>query len=259
MSFIDFGALKERVSIEQVIAMLGIDNLKRQGAQLRGPCPIHGGNNPREFVVTPEKGLFFCFAGCGGGDQIALVSKMKTLSAKDAAGFIAEHLGSSTVTGPVTAQVPRQSTVPQNEKGQLKPLDYLQPEHELVQALGVSAETCRTFGAGYAAKGIMRGKFAIPVYDRLGALIAYCGRAVKNESPTLSFPNGFDPHSIIFGAHRINGGELYLVRDPLQVLTAFEAGVENVVAFLTDGITAQQFEQLSSLMDEKRCDLAQLY
>ena len=50
MSFIDFGALKERVSIEQVIAMLGIDNLKRQGAQLRGPCPIHAGNSPREFV-----------------------------------------------------------------------------------------------------------------------------------------------------------------------------------------------------------------
>ena len=95
MSFIDFGALKERVSIEQVIAMLGIDNLKRQGAQLRGPCPIHGGNNPREFVVTPEKRLFFCFAGSGGGDQIALVSKMKTLTAKDTAAFITEYFGNS--------------------------------------------------------------------------------------------------------------------------------------------------------------------
>ncbi len=259
MSFIDFGALKQRVSIEQVIAMLGIDNLKRQGPQLRGPCPIHGGNSPREFVVTPDKGLFFCFAGCGGGDQIALVSKMKNLAPKEAAAFIAEHFGNSTVTRPGTVQVPRKSTVPENEKGQLKPLDYLQPGHELVQALGVSVETCQAFGAGYAAKGIMRGKLAIPVHDRLGTLIAYCGRAVKNESPTLTFPNGFDPHSIIFGAHRIKEGELYLVHDPLQVLTAFEAGVENVVAFLTDGITAQQFEQLSSLMDEKRCDLAQLY
>lgn len=259
MSFIDFGALKERVSIEQVLAMLGIDSLKRQGAQLRGPCPIHRSNGPRDFVVTPEKGLFFCFAGCGGGDQIALVSKIKSLSTKDAAAFIAEHFGNCTVPHSGTLPVPRKSTVPENEKGQLKPLDYLQPEHELVQALGVSTETCRIFAAGYAAKGIMRGKFAIPVHDRLGALIAYCGRAVKNESPTLVFPNGFDPHSIIFGAHRIKEGELYLVRDPLQVLTAFEAGVENVVAFLTDGITAQQFEQLSSLMDEKRCELAQLY
>jgi hypothetical protein len=30
-------------------------------------------------------------------------------------------------------------------------------------------------------------------------------------------------------------------------------------AFLTDGICPQQFEELSSLMDERKCDIAQLY
>jgi hypothetical protein len=54
-------------------------------------------------------------------------------------------------------------------------------------------------------------------------------------------------------------GELYLVRDPLQVLQAFEGGIENVVAFLTDRICPQQFEELSSLMDERKCDIAHLY
>lgn len=52
---------------------------------------------------------------------------------------------------------------------------------------------------------------------------------------------------------------MYLVRDPLQVLTAFEAGVENVVAFLTEGITAQQLEMLASLMDEKQCGTVEIY
>ena len=47
-------------------------------------------------------------------------------------------------------------------------------------------------------------------------------------------------------------GELYLVRDPLDVLKAFENGIENVVSFLTEGITAQQLEQLASFMDEKK-------
>jgi len=73
------------------------------------------------------------------------------------------------------------------------------------------------------------------------------------------FPNGFNPASAIFDARRVTKGELYLVRDPAQVLQAFESGIENVVAFLTDGICPQQFEEPSSLIDERKCDIAQLY
>jgi len=75
----------------------------------------------------------------------------------------------------------------------------------------------------------------------------------------LIFPNGFDPHAVIFNAHRISDVELYLVRDPLQVLTAFEVGIENVVAFLTEGIAAQQLEMLASLVDEKKCGTVEIY
>jgi DNA primase len=140
----------------------------------------------------------------------------------------------------------------------LNPLTYLEATHEAVQGLGVSAETCQAFAAGYAPKGIMRGRLAIPVHDRGGTLLAYCGRAMKNESPTLTFPNGFDPSSVIFGAHRIEPGPLYLVRDPLQVLLAFQSGVENVVAFLGE-ITPQSLEMLSGLMDEKKCETVELF
>jgi DNA primase len=128
-----------------------------------------------------------------------------------------------------------------------------------VQALGVSAETAEFFGAGYAPKGIMRGRLAIPIHDRDGKLLAYCGRSVRDESPTLTFPNGFDPASVIFNANRLNAGEIYLVRDPLQVLTAYESGIENIVAFLTEGIAAQQLEMLAALMDEKKCETVELF
>ena len=141
----------------------------------------------------------------------------------------------------------------------LKPLDYLQASHELVQGLGVAADTAEHFGAGFASKGIMRGRFAIPVHDRAGTLLAYCGRAVKDESPALLFPNGFDPRGIIFNAHRISEGDLFLVRDPLHVLTAHENGLENVVAFLTETISPQQLEQLASLMDERKCEQLEIY
>jgi hypothetical protein len=97
------------------------------------------------------------------------------------------------------------------------------------------------------------------VHERSGTLLAFCGRTGKDESPVLLFPNGLNPASAIFNAHRIMKGELDLMRDPLQVLQAFESGIENVVAFLTDGIFPQQFEELSSLMDERKCDIAQPY
>lgn len=65
MPYIDFAELKSHVGIESVVAMLDI-RLKKFGDQWRGRCPIHGGGNDREFVVTPRKGLYYCFGGCGG-------------------------------------------------------------------------------------------------------------------------------------------------------------------------------------------------
>ena len=92
-----------------------------------------------------------------------------------------------------------------------------------------------------------------------GILLAYCGRAVKDESPLLLFPNGFDPRIAIFNANRIVEGDLFLVRDPLQVLTAHESGIENVVAFLTENVTALQLEQLAALMDERKCEHLEMF
>jgi len=51
---------------------------------------------------------------------------------------------------------------------------------------------------------------------------------------------------------------LYLTLDPLHVLTAFENGVENVVSFLTESISAEQLQVLAALMDEKGCTTVEL-
>jgi hypothetical protein len=75
----------------------------------------------------------------------------------------------------------------------------------------------------------------------------------------LVFPNGFRPEEHIFNAHQVAEGELYLVRDPLEVLRVYESGVTNCVSFLTEGICAQQLEELASLMDTRHCELVHLY
>lgn len=88
----------------------------------------------------------------------------------------------------------------------------------------------------------------------------FCTAAVASgidvwaSSHAKQIPSNFDPHSTIFNVRRVAEGELYLVRDPLDVLKAFEYGIENVVSFLTEGITAHQLEMLVSLMDEKKVE-----
>ena len=256
MAFIDFADLKTRISIQDAVEYLSID-MKQRGEQLRSSCP-HCGGDDRTLVVTPSKNAYYCWSSKKGGDCISLVAHVLDIGVKEAAAKLEERYGTGSKKG--TVPEARKSTVPEERsERRLQPLDYLQADHDKLVSLGVLSDTATFFAAGYAPKGIMRGRLAIPIHSRTGELVAYCGRAVSGESPTLTFPNGFRPEQYVFNAHRIEGGDLYLTRDPLDVLTAYENGVENVVSFLTDSITAEQLQILASLMDERGCSTVELF
>ncbi len=256
--FVDFQFLKQNVKIEDAIALIGLKVIQT-GDQLRAPCPTCESGGDRALVVTPHKSVFYCFAAGQGGDVIALTSHIKGIGMKEAAEFLAVNFTEARDLTSSHSKATVLSTVPKNKKAGLNPLTYLQPDHPGVQALGVSKETAEHFGAGYAPKGIMRGRLAIPIHDGNGQLIAYCGRALKDESPRLIFPNGFQPGDVIFGSNLIRSGPLHLAHDPLLVLTAFESGVDNVVAILTDSISVQQLKMLVSLMHERLCETVELF
>jgi DNA primase len=256
--FIEFQALKQKVKIEDAMALLGL-KVSTFSDQMRSSCPACRSGGDRALVITASKSVFYCFAAGEGGDVIALVSHIKGVPMKDAAAILASSFDKHTDVELVatTATVP--STVPEKKKAGLNPLTYLQPEHPSVRALGISPETAKHFGAGYASKGIMRGRFAIPIHDAQGQLVAYCGRSVSDESPAYIFPSGFQPNEHIFNAHQVREGPLTLVREPLLLLKAHEGGINNVVAFLSDTLSAQQLEMLSSLMDEQLCESIELF
>ena len=94
-SHVDFHALRQRIQIEPVCDLLGIQ-LKKTGEQLRGSCAICGHDSTRCFVVTPKLQRFWCFGHCrSGGDCIELVARVKQMSHKDAARFLADHFRGS--------------------------------------------------------------------------------------------------------------------------------------------------------------------
>lgn len=256
-AFVDFKELKTRVSIEDAISKLGLSMI-RQGTQLRSGCPICKTGGDRALTVNLEKQMFYCFAKKKGGDCIELVAHIRNFSVSDAANFLngivlPDKAKEVSVTLP-QAPAAKKSSV-------FDPAAYaarLDPSHELLGNLGVAAETFVLFASGYASTGTNRKRLAIPLHDRTGNFVCYFGRTLQGESPLLHFPNGVIPSEHIFNAHRVVAGELYLVRDPLQVLSAHEAGVENVVSFLSP-ITAQNLEMLSSLMDERKVETVELF
>lgn len=186
--FIDFAALKESISFEKAIDFLGLA-LTRHGDQLRGECPTCDTDNPRALVITPSKG-FYCFGDKRGGDVVGLVAHCKGIGQRDAAQLMQRELmgnSTSTSTSRSTSTRNRTSTSsrgrglqePKQETAAigLTPLDYLDPAHEDVEALGMTVEDAEALGAGHASKGVLRGLVAVPLRTAEGVLVGYAGIA----------------------------------------------------------------------------------
>src|SRR5258708_14947639 len=85
--FVDFRAIRARVTMEQVLDHYGVlDTFKRNGNRLSGPCPIHGGSNPTQFRVDTDKNLWNCFSECkNGGNVLDFIARKEDVSIHDAA------------------------------------------------------------------------------------------------------------------------------------------------------------------------------
>src|ERR1035441_8591047 len=83
-SWVDFKAIKEAVTLGQVLDRYGV-KLKRIGKELCGPCPIHQGDGTRSFHANTEKNAFHCFSCQAKGNVLDFVAAMEKCSVRDAA------------------------------------------------------------------------------------------------------------------------------------------------------------------------------
>jgi DNA primase len=164
VAYLDFAAIKEEVSIEEAVHRLGLD-LKKTKNQFRGECPTCKEGGERALCVTPSKNAFYCFGGKKGGDVIELVAHIKECGAKEAAQFL---------VGPVPKEKKPTKSPPSEGKGFTK-LDYIQSDHEAVEAVGFNPEDAERIGCGYAPRGVLRGHVAVPIRMDDGKLIGYLG------------------------------------------------------------------------------------
>ena len=70
-----YSFIKKNVGILQYAESIIDGEIKSDGSgRYRARCPIHKGENPTSFSIDADKGLWKCFAGCGGGSVIDLYS-----------------------------------------------------------------------------------------------------------------------------------------------------------------------------------------
>ena len=92
---IDFDAVRAAVSMTAVLQLLGFQANGRQGAQERGPCPLHGsslGTN-RCFSANVEEHIFHCFKCGRSGNALDLWAAANRLTPYDAALDLCQRLG----------------------------------------------------------------------------------------------------------------------------------------------------------------------
>jgi hypothetical protein len=111
MPAVDFSAVKARVSMDDVLRLIGWKANFTEPSGLRGNCPLCGAGkkNSRSFAVC-DKG-FSCFSCLAKGDQLRLYSCVMKLTVFQAAHELCGLLG---VDVPVQGRTQRPAETPRN-------------------------------------------------------------------------------------------------------------------------------------------------
>jgi DNA primase len=255
---IDFARVKQEASFETVLQRYGI-TLIGSGAQRRALCPFHRETDP-SCSFELKRNVFHCFA-CGvSGSVIDFVAQMEACSLPAAVATIARWCGvDSGETALQDRPTGRGATHASSDADAQsnRPLAFaleLDPSHAYFEKRRVAPATVHTFGLGYCARGIMRGRVCIPVHNKEGALIGYAGRwptdILPSGVPRYRLPKGFKKSAVIFNLHRVTRSEhLVIVEGCWSVFRLWELGIA-AVALMGRSLSIMQ-EQLLAASDAR--------
>jgi DNA primase len=92
MPGIDFAAVRDSVSLLDVLQLLDLHPIRRRGNRLRGPCPFGCNTSPRDFAGYLETDRYYCFCCHRGGNQLELWADVQRLRLFEAARDLCHRL-----------------------------------------------------------------------------------------------------------------------------------------------------------------------
>lgn len=95
MPGIDFGTLRDEITMEQILELIHFVPSSRLGDQWRGPCPVHKSASPRSrsFSVNVAKRRYYCHKCHSKGNQLELWACVQQLTIYAAAIDLCKALG----------------------------------------------------------------------------------------------------------------------------------------------------------------------
>lgn len=292
--------IKARLSIEDVVRQYV--QLKKAGRSLKGLCPFHAEKSP-SFVVSPERGIAYCFGCHKGGDIFAFIQEIEGVDFVDALKLLAER------SGVELQKYEAQKSVPKGEKDQLLHVHEMVAKFyqkhlwetedgkrvlEYLHKRGLTDDTIRSFSVGFApdsfdsthtmllkegftkkmlvSSGLaltqettvdkiydrFRGRLMFPIFDHMGRIVGFGGRALKKdqEPKYLNSPETAIYHksNVLYGFSHAKPfikeqKSVILVEGYMDMTTAFQSGLKNVVATSGTAMTIQQLRHVQPFVN----------
>ncbi len=235
--------IKEKISVVDLISEYL--PLKKAGVNFKASCPFHQEKTP-SFMVSPERGIWHCFGCQKGGDVFKFLMEKEGLDFKEALQILAKKAGVE-----LKRSAPHKDFRDRLYEANLKAQEFFHhilTKHplgktalEYLKKRGLSDETTRQFGLGYAPNswesltkfllkrgfsvseivtsglGVasknscydrFRGRIIFPLIDGKDRIIGFSGRVIyKAEPKYINTPQTpiFDKGNFLFGLNLAKG------------------------------------------------------
>ncbi|MCL4806465.1 MAG: toprim domain-containing protein [Thermoanaerobaculia bacterium] len=225
--------------------------LRPQGRQLRGRCPLHGGQNSTAFVVEPSGGVFFCHACGQGGGLGTFVHLMEGGAGAGRDGRAPEGPRTHRL-GPSPLELRRLARLRDALLQDLPEVEPVYPRdatHPYFVSRGAASSTVSALGGGvYAGPGPFHRRAVFPVWTPEGKLVGHIGRAIDpGVEPRYFCERGFRKSLLLFNERTDRRNDtLIVVEGIFDALAVIQAGFANVVALLGAVASPYQLAALSS-------------
>ena len=286
--------LRARTSLSALIGKS--TKLQKSGREMRGCCPFHNEKTP-SFYVNDDKGFYHCFGCSAHGDAIRWLTDQRGLPFMDA---VKELTAAAGLDMPVMDRQSAQRA--ERARGlhdvmadasawftdQLNGLTGAEAR-AVLHDRGISQETARAFGIGFApdsrgklktalgeyceamlvesgmlievdgkdAYDRFRGRLMIPIRDARGRTIAFGGRILDQGEPKyLNSPDTplFDKGRTLYNLDKAapaarKANRVLVVEGYMDVIALAQAGITEAVAPLGTALTETQLERLWRIND----------
>lgn len=150
----DIAAIKSRLSIEDLVGRYC--QLQKKGRNLVCLCPFHNDKKP-SFLVSPDKGIGYCFACQSGGDIFSFFQKIENVDFQQAIKDLAALAGVAISEKHVPSTAPKKGEKDRARECLLAAQDFYRQSYQqsaeaqaYLQKRGIAADQIETFGIGVA-------------------------------------------------------------------------------------------------------------